>query len=74
MTDALKELDADTDTDADAEKEELEETVRDAVPVPDGLREFWTGLGVKEDEGLGVSVLEKDGDSDATSHVKQPNV
>ena len=44
--------------------------------MPDGLREFWTGLGVKEDEGLGVSVLEKDSDSDgdATSHVKQPNV
>ena len=72
MTEALKELDADTD----AEKEELEETVGNTVPVPDGLREFWTGLGVKEDEGLGVSVLEKDGDgdSDATSHVKQPNV
>ena len=74
MTEALKE--------PDAEKEELEETVGNTVPVPDGLREFWTGLGVKEDEGLGVSVLEKDGDgdsdsdgdSDATSHVKQPNV
>lgn len=68
MAEALKELDAD----ADAEKEELEETVGNTVPVLDGLREFWTGLGVKEDEGLGVSVLEKD--SDATSHVKQPNV
>lgn len=72
MTEALKDLEAD----AEAEKEELEETVGNTVPVPDGLREFWTGLGVKEDEGLGVSVLEKDSDSDGdtTSHVKQPNV